>query len=267
MKLRNVIAAATAAVVGATLAISASAYDAFLMYTDNNWGWGNWNLGDFAAGDVSIDADGTYTVYVDNTMASAQVEDEETGELVGAAAVGATVFCVDIADLAADKGAGKDAEGYDDCKTGADKMAFAKAAGINVTDVKVTTTSSDGTTTDIAVNQDNVIFGDIEGNGKIRIEIFNTYGDTASAPAVNTEDISFDESIAVTFTITGVAEAAAPAEDTTTDTTDTTDTTATDTTATDTKGESPDTGVEGVAAVAGLAVVAAGAMLVSKKRK
>lgn len=62
-----------------------------------------------------------------------------------------------------------------------------------------------------------------------------------------------------------------PAADTSADTTvDTTvDTGAVDTTAptTDNKGGSPDTGVEGVAAAAGLAVVAAGAAILSKKRK
>ena len=103
-----------------------------------------------------------------------------------------------------------------------------------------------------------VIFGDIEANGKIRIEIFNAYGDTVNAPAVDVADISFDEKIAVTFTITGVADAAvdAPAD------------TVVDTQAPTTGDkQSPDTGVEGVAVVAGLAIVAGGAMLLSKKRK
>lgn len=53
-------------------------------------------------------------------------------------------------------------------------------------------------------------------------------------------------------------DATAPAEDTASD--------ATNNTASDSKG-SPDTGVEGVAAVAGVAIVAAGAVVLSKKRK
>ena len=63
-----------------------------------------------------------------------------------------------------------------------------------------------------------------------------------------------------------VDETPAPAEDTAADATDTgaADTGAADAGAS--KG-SPDTGVEGVAAVAGLAVVAAGAVVLSKKRK
>ena len=57
------------------------------------------------------------------------------------------------------------------------------------------------------------------------------------------------------------------ADDTSAPADDATDATGTDsTTASDSKG-SPDTGVEGVAAVAGVAIVAAGAVVLSKKRK
>ncbi len=259
MKLRKIISAVAAtAVAGTLLSVVASAHEAFLMYTDTNWGWGCWNASEFPAGAIDITADGTYTVYVDSTLPTAQVEDADTGEMVGAAATGAQVFCVDIDGLAAAKDAGANADGYADCVTGKDKQAFAESKGISITDVQVQTTSADGTVTDVAVNQDNVIFGDIEANGKIRIELYNAYGDTASAPAVALEDINFDEKIAVTFTITGVADGAAeaPADD------------VVDTQAPTTGDkQSPDTGVEGVAAVAGLAVLAGGAMLVSKKRK
>lgn len=266
MKIRSIMAAAAVAVVG-TLAVSATAgaYEAFLMYTDANWGWGCWKAEEFPAGTVDVTADGTYTVYVDNTISTATVEDEETGEDVAVPATGATVFCVDIDGLATDYNAGKDAEGYENCQTGADKMAFAKAAGIEVSDVKVTTYSTDGTSTDVAVDQSKVIFGDIEGNGKIRIEINNAYGDTNAAPAVNVEDINFDEKIAVTFTITGLGGAAAEETGDAADAAETPADTATTTPAAD-KG-SPDTGVEGIAAVAGVAALAAGALIVAKKRK
>ena len=265
MKLRKLIAAASATVLGASvLAATASAYEAFLMYTDNSWLWGCWSAAEFPAGTVDITEDGTYTVYVDSTIPTALVEDEETGELVPITAAGAQVFCVDIDGLAAAKNAGAGADGYDDCETGKDKQAFAQAAGIEVTDVILTTTNTDGTTTDVAVNQDNVIFGDIEANGKIRIELFNAYGDTSAAPAVDTSAINFDEKIAVTFTISGVSEASADVDDSADTQAPVVDTGA----ATDeNKGGSPDTGVEGVAAVAGVAVLAAGAALVSKKRK
>ena len=59
----------------------------------------------------------------------------------------------------------------------------------------------------------------------------------------------------------------APADDTTASTDDTTASTDDTTTATTPDKTSPETGVEGVAAVAGIAVVAAGAVALSRKRK
>ena len=107
MKIRNIMAAAAASVVGA-LAVSATAgaYEAFLMYTDLNWAWGCWNATEFPAGTVDVTADGTYTVYIDNTIATSTVEDEETGDDVAVVATGAQVFCVDIDGLASALGAG-----------------------------------------------------------------------------------------------------------------------------------------------------------------
>ncbi len=263
MKLRKLIAAASAAVIGASvLAATASAYEAFLMYTDNSWLWGCWNASEFPAGTVDVTTDGTYTVYVDSSIPTALVEDEDTAEMVPVAAAGAQVFCVDIDGLANAMNAGKDAAGYEDCVTGADKMAFAEAAGLSISDVVVTTTSADGTVTDVPVNQDNIIFGDIEGNGKLRIEIYNAYGSgTQDAPAVDTSAIAFDEKIAVTFTVSGIGGGDVAADEPADTVVDTQAPT------TDNKGGSPDTGVEGVAAVAGVAVLAAGAALISKKRK
>lgn len=264
MKLRNVIAAATAAVVGATLAISASAYDTFLMYASGDWSCSHMDLAACPDGNVDVTADGTYTVYTNGFT----FEDEETGEDVPAVANGAMVFCVDIADLAADKGAGKGSDAYEalgSSATAAEKMAVAQAAGIEVSDVVITTSNSDGTTTDIAVDQSKILFGDIEGNGKIRIEIYNEYGDSKNDPSIDPTTISFDDAISVTFTISGVGEAAAETPADTEDTTAPADTT--DTTAPAEDKGSPDTGVEGVAAVAGVAALAAGALIVSKKRK
>ena len=268
MKLRKILASVLASAVAVSaMAVTASAHETFLMYTDNSWLWGCWSAAEFPAGTIDITEDGTYTVFVDNTIPTSQVEDEETGDLVPCTAAGAQVFCVDIDGLAAAKDAGVGADGYEACVTGKDKQAFAESKGIKVSDVKITTTSTDGTTAEIAVNQDNIIFGDIEANGKIRIEIHNAYGDTNNNPAITPDDISFDEKIAVTFTIAGVG-AAAVEEDTTVEEAPADDATAGDVDAsTDSSKGSPDTGVEDVAVVAGLAIVAAGAVLVSKKRK
>ena len=133
-------------------------------------------------------------------------------------------------------------------------------------------TNADGTTTDYPVDSSKILFGDIEGNGKLRIEVYNEYGDTKNDAPLDNNAIAFDDTLAVTFTITGLSGAAdaavdaapaeaAPAEEAPA-------ATAGDTTAavTSSKG-SPDTGIADVAAVAGIAVVAAGALVVAKKRK
>ena len=177
------------------------------------------------------------------------------------------VFNVDIVDLAKDLGIGADAEGYDDLKTGAEKMEFAKSKGVNVTDVKITQVK-DGETTEIAVDSSKVLFGDIEGKGKFRIELYNEYGDTKADAPLKTSDIYFNEGLSVTFTISGID--AILGGNTTPDVTEApaTDAPATEAPTTgDSSKPNSNTGVEGVAAVAGVAVVAAGAVIVAKKRK
>ena len=264
MKITKILGAASAAVVSAAvLAASASAYDAFLMYASSDWSCSSMELGAYPEGNVSITGDGTYTVSVGNFM----FEDEETAEMVPATATGATVFCIDIADLAADLGFGKGSDAYEalgSSATGADKMALAEAAGIEISDVVITAANADGSTTDVAIDDSKILYGDIEGNGKLRIELYNAYGDTSKDAPLDATGFTFDDTLSVTFTIAGIdGDSASDATDAG-DATDATD--VADTGASENKG-SPDTGVEGIAVVAGVAVLAAGAVLVSKKRK
>lgn len=262
MKITKILGAASAAVVSAAvLAASASAYEAFLMYASSDWSVQCMDATSENATTADVTGDGTYTV----AISGFEWEDEDTAEMVPATGTGATVFCVDIDGLANALGCGKDAEGYDALETAADKMAFAQATGLKISDVVITATNTDGTSTDIAVDESKLYYGDIEGNGKIRLEIYNAYGDTSKDAPIDAAGFSFDDSLSVTFTVSGTGMGAA-ADDTATDATtgDAADDTAT--TTTPDKG-SPDTGVEGIAAVAGVAVLAAGAVLVSKKRK
>lgn len=262
MKITKILGAASAAVVSAAvLAASASAYEAFLMYASSDWSVQCMDATSENATTADVTGDGTYTV----AISGFEWEDEDTAEMVPATGTGATVFCVDIDGLANALGCGKDAEGYDALETAADKMAFAQATGLKISDVVITATNTDGTSTDIAVDESKLYYGDIEGNGKIRLEIYNAYGDTSKDAPIDAAGFSFDDSLSVTFTVSGTGMGAA-ADDTATDATtgDAADDTAT--TTTPDKG-SPDTGIEGIAAVAGVAVLAAGAVLVSKKRK
>ena len=263
MKITKILGAASAAVVSAAvLAASAGAYEAFLMYASSDWSVQCMDATSENATNADVTGDGTYTV----AISGFEWEDEETAEMVPATATGATVFCVDIDGLANALGCGKDADGYEGLETAADKMAFAQATGLSISDVVITATNSDGTSTDIAVDESKLYYGDIEGNGKIRLEIYNAYGDTSKDAPIDAAGFSFDDSLSVTFTVSGTGmggDAADAADDTAAATVDAA--APADTTATDGKG-SPDTGVEGIAVVAGVAVLAAGAVIVSKKR-
>ena len=263
MKITKILGAASAAVVSAAvMAASAGAYEAFLMYASSDWSVQCMDATSENATTADVTADGTYTV----AISGFEWEDEETAEMVPATANGATVFCVDIDGLANALGCGKDADGYEGLETAADKMAFAQATGLSISDVVITATNSDGTSTDIAVDESKLYYGDIEGNGKIRLEIYNAYGDTSKDAPIDAAGFSFDDTLSVTFTVSGIGGGDAAADDTAATTGDaaTADAEAPAAT-TDGKG-SPDTGVEGIAVVAGVAALAAGAVIVSKKR-
>ena len=47
-------------------------------------------------------------------------------------------------------------------------------------------------------------FGDIEGNGRLRIEIYNEYGDTQKNPPIDPSSIKFNNNMVVSFTLTGI---------------------------------------------------------------
>lgn len=272
MKITKILGAASAAVVSAAvMAASAGAYEAFLMYASSDWSVQSMDATTANATTADVTGDGTYTVAVSGF----EWEDEETAEMVPATANGATVFCVDIDGLANALGCGKDADGYDALQTAAEKMAFAQATGLTISDVVITATNSDGTSTDIAVDESKLYYGDIEGNGKIRLEIYNAYGDTSKDAPIDAAGFSFDDTLSVTFTVSGTGMGDAAADDTAATADAATAEAATaeaataeapaDNAATTEKG-SPDTGVEGIAVVAGVAALAAGAVIVSKKR-
>ena len=108
---------------------------------------------------------------------------------------------------------------------------------------------------DAATKSDDYSDWEFDIKNTARVQLINVYDNIAAIPNDSYTSIS------VTFNVTGLGGGAA-ADDTAADATET----GSDAVATPDKG-SPDTGVEGVAAVAGLAVVAAGAVVMSRKRK
>lgn len=51
---------------------------------------------------------------------------------------------------------------------------------------------------------DKLVFGDLEGNGRLRIEIYNEFGTTASNPPIDPTSIKFAKNMVVSFTLTGI---------------------------------------------------------------
>ena len=109
----------------------------------------------------------------------------------------------------------------------------------------------------------------IEGDHIVQYRIFMQGWDNGMSEYQVIECALLDDAGNPLVTLTGDGYPVGGAPSTDVDVEDGGDTGAVDTDApvSDNKGGSPDTGVEGVAAVAGLAVVAAGAAILSKKRK
>ena len=62
----------------------------------------------------------------------------------------------------------------------------------------------------MAVDNSKIVFGDIEGNQKLRIEIFNAYGSTVNNPPLAVNQINYKKSIKVTFTVSGLGTLSEP---------------------------------------------------------
>ena len=119
--------------------------------------------------------------YNESGEASCLVQGDGTYTLTfHGAGSGAAVFCVDIAGLSADCGA-------DNISVTVDKLVMDHAG----------TAVNTGGSGQLAV-------GDIENNGRIRIEIYNEYGSTKGNSIINPDDIVFSDNMAVTFNITGI---------------------------------------------------------------
>lgn len=163
-------------------------HEAFLMFTDKNWGWGNWNAkNDGGIGeDADVTGNGTYTV---SLSADAFAEDPGVAE-------GATVFCVDIVGLA-----------------NSDK--------IDTSDMKISDVVVKADDKEIKDTEFNYFVGNIEKEkSDIRIEIRNEYGlstiNDDETPFLTKDnevfdDLSVADTLSVTFTVSGCKEGATPA--------------------------------------------------------
>lgn len=234
MKLRRIAAVAAASAMAlSAVAATASAYEytAFLMFTDIDWLWGNWDAG--KATDATITGPGTYTVSLDNTQA----------ENAMSAANGANVFCVDIVG------------GYADLADLEVTLDSIKADGVEVPFDPEKICYGD-------IEE--------KGNYRIEIQnAYGLTGDMSDPHygAIDAASFSAAEKIEVTFTISdpnGAAAEAAP-EETEAEATEVA-LEATEAPAADTTTTSTATGNTSAAALAGVMVTAAAAALIAKKR-
>lgn len=237
MKLRRIAAVAAASAMAlSAVAATASAYEytAFLMFTDIDWLWGNWDAG--KATDATITGPGTYTVSLDNTQA----------ENTMSATNGANVFCVDIVG------------GY------ADLADF---------DVTLDSIKADGVDVPFDPEKICYGDIEEKGNYRIEIQnAYGLTGDMSDPHygAIDAASFSAAEKIEVTFTISdpnGAAEEAAPEE--TEAAVEETEAApaeeAAEAPAADTTTPSTATGNTSAAALAGVMVTAAAAALIAKK--
>ncbi|MDO4944959.1 MAG: hypothetical protein Q4E74_07140 [Ruminococcus sp.] len=196
-------------------------YDAFLMFGDSEWLWGNWDGQGYpereqAYGiDADVTGDGEYTVSITN--ASMSYEDEIGGYNPQVAldgdyalpATGCVVFCVDITGICdgtmnykgeeISKNQLKDGD-----DAGVNKETKGKYTGQEIT-VEVTSIKADGQ--EVEFDPSKIVYGNIEDNNNCyRIEIYNDYGDTAKDPAIDKDALYFEDSLEVTFTISGLTQ-------------------------------------------------------------
>lgn len=156
-------------------------HQAYLMYTDENYGWGCWN--ENKGEDAVVTGNGTYTVSINKS-------DFKSTDVANAAK-GAKVFCVDILGL---------------CTS--DKMDASKAAISNVI------IKCDGK--EFKADESKMYEGLIEKEkGNYRLEIRNEWGwgngDFATKDEFDpNSEFGFEESLSVTFTVTGIQEGKTP---------------------------------------------------------
>lgn len=57
----------------------------------------------------------------------------------------------------------------------------------------------------VTFDNSKLVFGDLEGNGKLRLEIYNEYGSTKSNPGLDFANFTFANSVTVKFTLGGIS--------------------------------------------------------------
>lgn len=156
-----------------------SEFNAFMMFSDVSGAWESYEAG--KSGDTKVTGDGTYTVYMKGSDIGA------TGQ-----ATEGQVFVIDIEQL-----------GEAMYQVGTLKEDPNKEDALIVTDAKATVKVwIDGK--EVEVNNTKILIGDIEGNKRLRLELYNVWGTgTAENPVVAPALLNPADEIKVEFTLSG----------------------------------------------------------------
>lgn len=152
-------------------------YNAFMMFSDPSGAWEMYAPG--TSGDTAVIGDGVYSVYL---------KADEVGAK-GKATEG-QVFLIDIENLGeAMVNLGTLKEADDESLTVTDLVAKVKVF-------------VDGN--EVISRDKNIILGDLEGNGRLRLELFNKWGSgTADNPVVMPDVLTPENEIMVQFSLEG----------------------------------------------------------------
>lgn len=253
---KTIATAAVSALAATAIAVSASAETAGLVFQTNAWTFRNniyqgqavyWDadFGDatpfdtWIVNDVEITADGTYTVsFEKNVMTDCKDGPESFWNTLK--------LQTNI-----------DADVYPDVQITIDSL---KVDGKEIEAAKNATQGTYGTAPDEYSDSD----GPSVTNAYL-VGFYNTWN--ADETVISSED--FGGKVECTFTITGFkgGEAAAPADEAAAPAEAAEPATGNTNTGAGADKSNADTGVEGVAAIAGIAIIAAGAIVIAKKRK
>lgn len=153
-------------------------FNAFMMFSDTSGAWETYEAG--VSGDTEVIGDGKYTVYLtaEDVGATGQAEEGQ-------------VFLVDI-------------EGLGEAMVHLGTLTEdPETEALTVTDATATVKIwVDGT--ELSVKNDNILMGDIEGNGRFRLELYNAWGTgTVENPVVMPSFLNPASEIKVEFELLG----------------------------------------------------------------
>ncbi|MDE6860689.1 MAG: hypothetical protein K2J65_09795 [Duncaniella sp.] len=164
---------------GLTGAAASGTYSAGLSYASADWSISTWG----ESSKVDVHGDGVYTLSWN-----------ATGHCIGA-----VVWCIDIEGLGAAIG---------DDKSGLKCEILSISLDDNAVEFVGKNLEQETPAVFSTIDNSKIATGDLENNGKYRIEIYNEFGNTKNTMPIDLSLVNFSKKIDVTFTLDGINGAA-----------------------------------------------------------